>query len=345
MITNLKVWVWLILFGFITCKGGDDPGPVPKPKQAPVLPAVPNALDIFLEDVGNTNTGADLEVLFTEPEDISEIKEYKITVFTYQQYAQQPTAWKGTVHFITLNTEETLGSRSICLPGDMNDVNGAAMIKDQQYRVVISSIPKDKNKYRAVGAVSRVILLIDTRITRPGNCQGYQDWASSPYVLPYPVGKSYRILQGNCSPWPPGHHISKGGGIGYSIYTYDISMPLGSEVSAMRAGTVAWAVDGNEDFEGLPGNSIWIDHGDGTFGFYAHLGKGLQVSEGESIEQGQIIAKSGASGGLIEGWEHMHVGIHSCLNVVQCVSQPLTFSNTIANENGLEFGVIYPALE
>jgi hypothetical protein len=28
-------------------------------------------------------------------------------------------------------------------------------------------------------------------------CGGYPDWQSSPYVLPYPVGKSYAVHQAN----------------------------------------------------------------------------------------------------------------------------------------------------
>jgi hypothetical protein len=30
-------------------------------------------------------------------------------------------------------------------------------------------------------------------------CGGYPDWRSSPYVLPYPVGKSYGVHQANCT--------------------------------------------------------------------------------------------------------------------------------------------------
>src|SRR5690242_17594918 len=34
-------------------------------------------------------------------------------------------------------------------------------------------------------------------------CAGFGDWQSSPYVLPYAVGASYFLDQGNCS--PPGN--------------------------------------------------------------------------------------------------------------------------------------------
>jgi hypothetical protein len=30
-------------------------------------------------------------------------------------------------------------------------------------------------------------------------CEGYGDWSTSAYVLPYSVGSTYRVIQGNCA--------------------------------------------------------------------------------------------------------------------------------------------------
>jgi hypothetical protein len=50
-----------------------------------------------------------------------------------------------------------------------------------------------------------------------------------PYLLPFPVGSSYPVLQGYDGKW--GHQ-------GAAAYAYDFAMPIGSPVAAARAGVV-----------------------------------------------------------------------------------------------------------
>lgn len=54
------------------------------------------------------------------------------------------------------------------------------------------------------------------------------------------------------------------------------------------------------------GNQITIQHADGMLTTYSHLSERL-VSEGDSVRQGQIIGRSGAT-----GWAtgpHLHLGV------------------------------------
>lgn len=56
------------------------------------------------------------------------------------------------------------------------------------------------------------------------------------------------------------------------------------------------------------GRSLWIDHGQGTKGFYSHLAIAT-VLEGEWVSRGQMIGVVGASG-LDAGEEpHLHLGL------------------------------------
>jgi hypothetical protein len=60
------------------------------------------------------------------------------------------------------------------------------------------------------------------------NCSGaeYIKNSDSSYVLPWEIGKTFRIGQGNCT---NGSH-SEGS---YSQFAYDISMPIGTNIHAI----------------------------------------------------------------------------------------------------------------
>jgi hypothetical protein len=94
-------------------------------------------------------------------------------------------------------------------------------------------------------------------------CTGYSDWQASPYVLPYAVGSTFRVSQGNCSSPGNGHR-------GSERYAYDFDMPIGTQFLAVRAGVVihveASHVDGQIAATGLD-NYLVIRHDDGTHAF------------------------------------------------------------------------------
>jgi murein DD-endopeptidase MepM/ murein hydrolase activator NlpD len=73
----------------------------------------------------------------------------------------------------------------------------------------------------------------------------------------------------------------------------NIAAPVGAPVKASAAGTVAYA--GNE-LRGF-GNMVLLRHADGWVTAYAH-GSSLLVKKGETVKQGQTIARVGSSGNV-----------------------------------------------
>lgn len=70
----------------------------------------------------------------------------------------------------------------------------------------------------------------------------------------------------------------------------DITSAANSEIKAANRGKVAFA-----DHLGIYGNTVILDHGQGVFSLYSHLSR-IDVALGDIIEQGAVIAYSGATG-------------------------------------------------
>jgi len=70
----------------------------------------------------------------------------------------------------------------------------------------------------------------------------------------------------------------------------DIAMPVGNQIPSPRDGTVTFA--GEVPGYGL---TVVVDHGGSLTTRYAHLSE-IQVKAGDSVQTGQVIAKSGATG-------------------------------------------------
>lgn len=83
----------------------------------------------------------------------------------------------------------------------------------------------------------------------------------------------------------------------------DISLPEGTPVAAIAAGTVAFA---GVQFFG--GNSVVIDHGGGLLSLYYHL-KDFSVAEGQRVSRGERIGAVGASGRA--AGPHLHFGVRA----------------------------------
>ncbi|MFL5467649.1 MAG: M23 family metallopeptidase, partial [Gemmatimonadaceae bacterium] len=115
-------------------------------------------------------------------------------------------------------------------------------------------------------------------------CTGYGEWSTSLFVLPYPAGTSYGVIQGNCSPPGNGHR-------GANRYAYDFGMPVGSVITAVRAGTVVDVEESHTDGQiaasGLD-NYLVIRHTDGSTALYGHITHdGASVGIGDVVAQGQ----------------------------------------------------------
>jgi len=84
-------------------------------------------------------------------------------------------------------------------------------------------------------------------------------------------------------------------------------------------------------------NYIQISHGNGLWSHYSHLDQnGALVEVGDEIQQGQVIARSGASGSSIN---HLHFQVTNADNW----SVAVTFRNTRPHPNGLVRGESYTA--
>jgi murein DD-endopeptidase MepM/ murein hydrolase activator NlpD len=169
----------------------------------------------------------------------------------------------------------------------------------------------------------------------------FGDPAESLYILPYPVGQSYRIIQTYCE--PNGSHVDQ--------LAYDFGMPIGVDITAARAGEVRIFQDDTPDvslweYYGQH-NYVYIEHEDGTVAFYAHLKQhSIVVRYGERVEAGQLIALSGNSG-FTAGKPHLHFGVYGSYLPQEGFDVPVNFRNAggeLDPRGGLMLGRYYEAL-
>lgn len=170
----------------------------------------------------------------------------------------------------------------------------------------------------------------------------YPVQSSSRYVLPFPIGETHFIGQGNCTNVSHNDEINQ-------QFAYDIQMPIGNSIVAVRGGVVVAIEEGFVDGTGKPReeNYIVIEHIDNTVSRYIHLTTlGALVDLQETVVQGQVIAISGNTGNSSEPHLHFDVGDGPCTPHVQtsCRSLPVNFRNTSAHQNGLIQGQSYTAL-
>ncbi len=179
---------------------------------------------------------------------------------------------------------------------------------------------------------------IPTAVLTGEQCLGYPPEASSPNVLPYRVGQSFFVIQGNCT--NASHQ-------GVDRYAYDFGMPIGTTLVAIRDGVVL-SVDvsfPDGDRSTLAGNTLVVRHDDDTFAVYVHLAQdGALAAVGEAIRQGEPLALSGDSGRT--GGAHLHLELIECpQGLDSCATIPLTFNNASPSApGGLLAGVRYLAL-
>lgn len=169
------------------------------------------------------------------------------------------------------------------------------------------------------------------------SCGPFSDWETSEYVLPYPVGANYAVVQGNCSGF--GHS-------GFHKHGYDFATPIGVQVTASRSGTVFQIRNISENGDVVPGRENWVKiiHEDGNISVYSHLSPGILVEPGQEIEIGQIIGISGNTGNT-GGFPHLHFHLTPCSEpTTGCGTLPVTFRNTRPNPTGLDSGKGYDDL-
>lgn len=120
------------------------------------------------------------------------------------------------------------------------------------------------------------------------------------YALPYKNDRSHLLIQGYNS-W-----FSHRGRL-----ALDFKMKKGSEVTAARPGVVvrveqSFTKGGVNKKYYRKANHVTILHSDGSQAYYGHLQhNGALVHVGDTVQQGQVIAKSGSTG--YSAFPHLHL--------------------------------------
>jgi len=153
------------------------------------------------------------------------------------------------------------------------------------------------------------------------------------YLLPFPVGDSARLIQGNNGTFT---HF------GPSAYGFDFRMTIGRAVTAMRAGQVIATEERYIDGNRIPGqeNLVFIRHDDGTFARYYHLTtNGALVTLGQRVAAGDTIGLSGDTG--YSTTPHLHVDVTRDCVAWGCQTIWIRFQN--AGADTLVAGTVYHA--
>jgi murein DD-endopeptidase MepM/ murein hydrolase activator NlpD len=81
----------------------------------------------------------------------------------------------------------------------------------------------------------------------------------------------------------------------------DLRATYGEDIAATAAGRVAFAGP-----QGSYGNTVVVEHANGTRTRYAHLSVAL-VQEGDTVEPGQVVGRAGSSGRATAPHLHLEV--------------------------------------
>ena len=163
--------------------------------------------------------------------------------------------------------------------------------------------------------------------------------ASEPYRAPFAISTDHRITQA----FPDGttHRTPD------SFYAVDISMPIGTDVVAARAGIVFDVASTNfrsgldAEIDGPAANVVRILHDDGTYAIYAHLNtNSIRVQPGDYVERGQYIADSGNTG--FSSGPHLHFAVVQNVGL-QIASVRVTFAGPNSTDVVPESGNVMTA--
>lgn len=123
--------------------------------------------------------------------------------------------------------------------------------------------------------------------------------------------------------------VSQGAGGKYShtgrdYYSFDFTMPLGTEVRAARRGRVGQVIDGFKERnltleDGWKANVVVVVHNDGTWATYAHLAPGIPVRTGQLVKRRELLGFSDQTGFAISPHLHFSVAKRSMVSGFETV--------------------------
>ncbi|QDY78331.1 M23 family metallopeptidase [Streptomyces qinzhouensis] len=118
----------------------------------------------------------------------------------------------------------------------------------------------------------------------------------------------------------------KAGGMWASNHSgQDFAVPTGTPVVSVGAGTVVKAGPNGAGDGPAYGNAVVIKHNNGKYSQYAHLST-VNVSAGQTVKAGQLIAKSGNTGN--SSGPHLHFEIRTTPNYGSSVD-PVGFLRSV----------------
>ncbi len=135
--------------------------------------------------------------------------------------------------------------------------------------------------------------------------------AEPPFILPFaePPGPDTWLLgqsYGNTTGAYRQRNIFYAAGQGLH-FGLDFSAPCGTEIVAIGDGIVS-EVDGPH---GSPPHNLMIDHPNGYSSFYGHLLETPDLTPGQMVKQGEVVALSGDSFGTCRSAPHLHLEIRN----------------------------------
>ena len=156
------------------------------------------------------------------------------------------------------------------------------------------------------------------------------------YALPYASGTAHPVAQGY-----------DGEGTHSRLNAIDWTMPTGTPVHAARGGLVVAVRDslsGSGITRAMQGRSnfVFIQHEDGTIGVYGHLQQdSAVVTVGDSVQRGQMLARSGNTG--YSTGPHLHFEVFRLGQNLLPITLPVRFDVDGAPPRGLTPGRRYRA--
>jgi len=153
--------------------------------------------------------------------------------------------------------------------------------------------------------LASLILFLAPALPAAAEAPSASPYNGSPFYLPWPAGRTYRVLQGNNS--VASTHY------GIDAWAWDFWMPVGTLLLAPRDSIVSMTKSdsntGGFNFNyGLLANYLVINHMDGTQSIFFHLMyNGVLVQPGQRVVRGQPVAYSGDTG--FAGGPHLHYAV------------------------------------
>ena len=249
------------------------------------------------------NPSASLFELVITSESVSEALNRADYVFAMSDYERQMmdklTKTKEEIELqeITLEAEleeldmmqEELEKQKVKVNASINEKKGELSSKAAE----LSSANAEQSDYQAqLKEQEKLLNEIEDQIARAANPDAYEGEVTG-FIWPCPA---YTRISSYFGPRPqpvPGASTNHKG--------VDLAAPYGADILASASGVVTTA-----KYSASAGNYVVIAHGNGMSTVYMHASS-LLVSVGQTVRQGQVIAKVGSTG--YSSGNHLHFGV------------------------------------